>query len=117
MGTYNLPRNVKGEGRILFVFSTKSLISSVIGVAIGLIFYVIFKMMNMGIIGMIFVVFFGLIGYGIGMLKVPNIGIIKATKVVAGEKLDDVIARAIKFKKKRNKIYIYDDKEEKTNDR
>ena len=25
MGTYNVPRNVKGEGRILFIFSTKSL--------------------------------------------------------------------------------------------
>ena len=24
MGTYNVPRNVKGEGRILFIFSTKS---------------------------------------------------------------------------------------------
>ena len=26
MGTYNLPRNVKGEGRILFVFTGKSFI-------------------------------------------------------------------------------------------
>lgn len=25
MGTYNLPRNVKGEGRILFVFTGKVL--------------------------------------------------------------------------------------------
>ena len=30
MGTYNLPRDVKGEGRILFVFSTKALIYSII---------------------------------------------------------------------------------------
>ena len=51
------------------------------------------------------------------MLKVPNIGVLKATKVVGGENVDDVIKRAIKFKQKRNKIYIYDDKEEKTNDR
>ena len=48
------------------------------------------------------------------MLKVPNIGILKATKVVGGENVDDVIKRAIKFKQKRNKIYIYDDKEENT---
>ena len=26
MGTYNIPRNVKGEGRILFIFSGKSMI-------------------------------------------------------------------------------------------
>ena len=47
----------------------------------------------------------------------PNIGILKATKVVGGENVDDVKKRAIKFKQKRNKIYIYDDKEENTNDR
>ena len=35
MGTYNLPRNVKGEGRILFVFSTKALIYSTIGAVAG----------------------------------------------------------------------------------
>ena len=26
MGTYYLPRNTKGEGRILYIFSTKALI-------------------------------------------------------------------------------------------
>ena len=46
MGTYNLPRNVKGENRILFVFSTKSLIYTVISAGIGLIFYFIFKLFN-----------------------------------------------------------------------
>lgn len=117
MGTYNLPRNVKGEGRILFIFTTKSLIYSAVGVGVGLIFYVIFKMMNMGFVGIISVALCALIGYGIGMLKVPNIGFMKATKVVGGEKLDDVIVRAIKFKQKKSKIYIYDNKEEKTNDR
>ena len=43
MGTYNLPRNVKGEGRILFVFSTKALIYTVVGIGIGFIFYLIFS--------------------------------------------------------------------------
>ena len=38
MGTYNLPRNVKGENRILFIFSTKSLIYTVVAAGIGLIF-------------------------------------------------------------------------------
>lgn len=117
MGTYNLPRNVKGEGRILFIFTTKSLIYSAIGAGVGLIFYLIFKIMKMGLVGVISVAFCALIGYGIGMLKVPNIGFLKATKVVAGENLDDVIKRAIKFKQKKNKIYIYDDKEERTNDK
>ena len=30
MGTYNVPRNVKGEGRILFIFSTKFRISTLL---------------------------------------------------------------------------------------
>ncbi len=34
MGTYNIPRNVKGEGRILFIFSGKSLIYTMIGGAL-----------------------------------------------------------------------------------
>ena len=38
MNTYNIPRNVKGEGRILYVFSTKALIYTFIGIAIGFIF-------------------------------------------------------------------------------
>lgn len=117
MGTYNLPRNVKGEGRILFIFTTKSLIYTAIGAGVGLVFYFIFKLMNLGLVGMIAILLFALIGYGIGMLKVPNIGILKATKVVAGENLDDVIKRVIKFKQKKNKIYVYDDKEVKTNDK
>ena len=31
MGTYMIPRNTKGEGRILFIFSTKALIFTVVG--------------------------------------------------------------------------------------
>ena len=117
MGTYNLPRNVKGEGRILFIFTPKSLLYTVIGVAIGLVFYVIFSIMKLNIVGVIFVVLFALIGYGIAMLKVPNIGIAKTTKIVAGENMDDIIKRAIFFKKKKNRLYVYDDKEVRTNDK
>lgn len=31
MGTYMIPRNTKGEGRILYIFSTKALIFTVVG--------------------------------------------------------------------------------------
>lgn len=47
MGTYNIPRNVKGEGRILFVFSGKSLIYTVVGGAIR--FTTIFYFFSFGI--------------------------------------------------------------------
>ena len=63
MGTYNIPRNVQGEGRILFVFSTKSLIYSSIGLLLGLPFYFIFSSLKMTLIGIIFVAFLALIGF------------------------------------------------------
>ena len=111
MGTYNLPRNVKGENRILFVFSTKSLIYTVISAGIGLIFYFIFKLFNMTMVGIAIVVLFALLGFGIGTLKVPEIAKFEFSKKTGGENIDDVIKRAIKFKTKGKKIYVY--KEEK----
>ena len=51
MGTYNVPRNVKGEGRILFIFSTKALIYSGVGALIGGLFYIIFNLLGLTIIG------------------------------------------------------------------
>ncbi len=115
MGTYNVPRNVKGEGRILFIFTPKSLLYSVIGAAVGLIFYFLFSILKLTILGIIMVLLFAFIGFAIGTFKVPNIGLFKSSKVVAGENIDDVIKRAIMFKRKANKIYIYDDKEREVN--
>ena len=69
MGTYNLPRNVKGEGRILFVFSSKALIYTTIGAGIGLFIYFITKMLGVGIIGIISMIVLGLCGFIIGHLK------------------------------------------------
>ena len=38
MGTYYIPRNVKGETRILYIFTVKSLITTAVGALIGSIF-------------------------------------------------------------------------------
>lgn len=108
MGTYNLPRDVKGEGRILFVFSTKALIYSTIGAAVGLPFYLIFSILNLNIVGIIAILLFALIGFVIGTFKVPEIPSIKATKNVGGENIDEVIKRFIKFKSQHNKVYVYE---------
>ncbi len=115
MGTYNLPRNVKGEGRILFVFTGKSMIYTVIGGAVGLLFYFVFSLMRLTMVGLIMTAIFALIGFIIGTLKVPNIEKFEFAKKTGGENLDDVIRRAIKFKTKGKKIYIY--KEEEKNDK
>lgn len=108
MGTYNLPRNVKGEGRILFVFSTKALIYSTIGALVGLPVYFIFSILNFKLVGLISILVFALIGFIIATFKVPEIPSIQATKKVSGEDIDDVIKRFVKFKMQHNKIYIYE---------
>ena len=112
MGTYNVPRNVKGEGRILFIFSTKALIYSGIGALIGGIFYIIFNLLGLTLVGIAVVVVFALIGFVIGTFKVPNIERFEFSRKTGGENIDDVIKRAVKFKIKKEKLYVYT-KEEK----
>ena len=115
MGTYNLPRNVKGEGRILFIFSTKSLITSCIGGAVGLLFYAIFKILKLTMVGIVITLIFALIGYAIGMFKIPDTNGFEITRKAGGENIDDIIMRYIKFKKNSKKLYVYT-KEEKPNE-
>lgn len=112
MQTYEIPRNYKGEGRILYVFSTKGLIYTSIGIGIGLIFYFVFKILGLSMIGLIITVIFGAIGFCIGTLKVPESTAFEITKKTGGENMDDVIMRWIKFKKNGNKVYIYKAEEE-----
>ncbi len=110
MNTYNIPRNVKGEGRILFIFSTKALIYAMIGVAVGLIFYIPFRMINLNTIGLIIMGLFGVIGFIIGTFKMPDSNAFYITKKTGGENIDDIIKRAIKFKMQKNKIYVNTEK-------
>ena len=112
MQTYEIPRNYKGEGRILYIFSTKALIYTCVGVGIGLIFYFILKMIGLSTIGLIITLILGVIGFAIGTLKVPETNAFEITKKTGGENIDDVILRWIKFKRNHNKIYIYKTEEE-----
>ncbi len=112
MGPYNIPRNVNDESRLLYIFTGKALIYTVISAAIGFIFYLILSALGMKLIGLLVIAIFGLIGFCIGTFKVPNIGAFKFTKKVGGENIDDVILRAIKFKKANKKIYVYKIEEE-----
>ncbi len=113
MGTYNLPRNVKGEGRILFIFTGKSMIYTVVGGAVGLLFYFILSAFNLNMVGIIITACFALIGFIIGTLKMPDLEKFNFTRKTGGENVDDIIKRAIKFKTKGKKIYIYKEEEDK----
>ena len=108
MGTYNLPRDVKGEGRILFIFTGKSMLYTAIGATIGfLLFYLPLSALNLMVIGIIIAIGFALLGFLIGTMKMPNIAKFKFTQKTGGENIDDIIKRAIKFRSKGRKIYIY----------
>ena len=108
MGTYNLPRNVKGEGRILFIFSSKALVYTAVGGACGLPLYLIFSLLSMNVVGIICIALLGLVGFVIGTFKVPDSNNFKITQKTGGENIDDVIKRAIKFKMQKNRIYVYE---------
>lgn len=55
---------------------------------------------------------FAAIGYGIAMMKMPDSNRFEILRKTGGEKIDDVIVRAIKFKAKGRRVYIQKMKEE-----
>ena len=108
MGTYYIPRNYKGETRLLYIFSIKSLITTVLGAIVGFLFYLILTAINLKMAGIVVLVIFAVIGYCIGALKIPTIVGLPVTKKIGGESISEIILRYIKFKKNR-KIYTYVD--------
>ena len=111
MGTYYIPRNYKGETRILYVFTVKSLITTVLGGLIGAVFYFLFSTLGLNKVGIVLLAICALIGWAIGALKIPTVVGIPVTKKIGGESVSDIIIRYIKFKKNR-KIYTYIDTKE-----
>lgn len=107
MSTYLIPRNTRGENRILMIFSTKALIYTAIGASIGFVFYLFFNALSIGTVGIVLIVLLAIIGFCIGTLKVPKIDKFQVTKQTAGENIDDVIKRSFKFYKDKNRIYVY----------
>ena len=111
MATHYIPRNVKGEGRFLYIFTTKSLITTFVGGMVGLLLYYIFKMVGLNIVGLILLGLFALLGFAAGTVKIPAITGLKFTKNIAGDSIDDIIIRFVKFKMNK-KIYTYTKEEE-----
>ena len=107
MSTYLIPRNTKGENRILMIFSTKALIYTAVGATIGFLFYLILNPIGLGTVAMIIMAVLAILGFVIGTLKVPKIDKFQVTKQTAGENIDDVILRSIKFYKDKKRIYVY----------
>ena len=120
MGTYEIPRNTKGEGRLFYIFSTKALIYTVVGILVGFILKWLLGLFGkaipsisgvMNVIGIIIMILFAAIGFAIGTFKVPQIDRFNITKKAAGLNIDKVLLESIKFRLKGKKYYVYDTSE------
>lgn len=107
--SYFVPRSAKGESRILYIFTIKSFAFTVsIGLIGALIWYImssIFEEFPL-VVGLVITGIFGVVGYVIGALKIPDSKFMGPFRKAGGEYLSDIILRAITFKK-RKKIYLY----------
>lgn len=114
MATHEIPRSYKGETRILVIFTVKSLIYTGIGAFLGLIFYFIFgTILGIKPLGIGLMAFMALIGYLIATIKIPYLPGIKITKDMAGDTVDELIRRYIKFSNNKRKYTYVSTKEEK----
>ena len=111
MGTYYIPRNYRGESRILYILTVKSLITTGVGALFGSIFWILFRSFGMNFVGLIIMGVFAFIGFALGALKIPTIVAFPITKRIGGEPIGEIIIRYFKFRKNR-KMYTYT-KEEK----
>lgn len=106
--SYYVPRNAKGESRILYIFSVKSFITTLICGGIGaLIVFLIKSVIPMSIFTIILLIVpFAVIGYIIGALKIPDVPIMGPLQKAGGENVLDILLRLISFRGKK-KIYMY----------
>jgi len=106
--SYMIPRDTKGEGKILMIFSKKSFIWTVIFAGVGLItIYPICYIIKARLIGMISVLLLGLIGFAIGTFKMPNSQNFEILRKTGGEDVDEILIRLLKYKQRGKNVYLY----------
>lgn len=106
--SYMIPRDTKGEGKILMIFSKKSFIWTIATAFVGLItIYPICCLFKASFIGMIGILLFGFIGFLISSLKMPNSQNFEILRKTGGEDIDEILIRLLKFKKGGKRVYLY----------
>ncbi len=106
MATHYIPKDLRGETRILLIFTVKSLITTAIFGGVGVICYLIFRAMKMSFVGILILALLALFGFAFGTIKMPRITGWKFTKNIEGDSMDDIVVRYAKFRSNR-KIYTY----------
>lgn len=104
--TYTVPRNVKGESRLLYIFSVRSFITTAVGGILGFLLFLLFSAMGLGLLGWISIAVLAAIGYAMGTLTIPDTPIVGSLRKAGGERLGDILFRTATFKR-RKKIYVY----------
>lgn len=70
-------------------------------------FYYIFSLINLTYVGIGITALLAVIGFVIATFKIPESATFEVTRKAGGEPIDEVIIRAIKFKQKKKRIYLY----------
>jgi len=104
--SYSVPRSAKGESRLLYIFTVKSMIATILCGCIGIVPYMIFDLLGMKMVGIISIAICGGIGYAIMTLKIPDSPILGKFRKAGGEPLADIIFRTLTFSK-RKRVYVY----------
>lgn len=106
--TYYVPRSVKGEGRILYIFTMKSLAVTILTGLIGVgIWMLLDSIIGIGMVpGLIITAIFGGIGYAFITVKIPDAPFMGVFRKAGGEYLSSMLLRFMTFRSRR-KIYIY----------
>lgn len=106
--SYTVPRSAKGESRILYIFTMKSFVTTLVGGIIGAIIYFIAKMfMEISIFTTIVIIVpFAALGFAIGAAKIPDTPMMGPLQKAGGENVSDILWRVLTFKSKK-KLYVY----------
>lgn len=106
--TYGVPRSAKGESRILYIFTVKSLAITLAFAAVGwLIISAIQMVIEVTLIPKLIIIgIFGGIGFVIGAANIPDNPIMGPLQKAGGEQILDILLRLITFGSKK-KLYIY----------
>lgn len=106
MATHYIPKDLRGETRILVIFTVKSLITTAIFTGVGVVFFLLFGALKLRFVGIIIMLILALIGYAFGTIKMPKVTGWQFTKNIEGDSLDDIFIRYLKFKNNK-KVYSY----------
>lgn len=106
--TYGVPRSAKGESRILYIFTIKSLAVTLAFAAVGwLIVSGIELLISVSLVFKIIIIgLSGGIGFVVGAANIPDNPIMGPLQKAGGEQILDILLRLITFRGKK-KIYIY----------